>query len=87
MKMNNVAILNHTLKILEKGYYITKSEKRVNLKMNRQQMKECIVYFPDEIHKLGENPKASHVYISGDLLDLELLEMMPALCLICSIVR
>ena len=57
MKMNNVAILNHTLKILEKGYYITKSEKRVNLKMNRQQMKECIVYFPDEIHKLGKIPR------------------------------
>lgn len=67
MKINNVAILNHTLEILEKGFYFTESGKKVSLQLTPQQMKECTVYFPEKIHKLGKDPKASHVYFLGDV--------------------
>ena len=67
MKMNNVAILNHTLETLERGFYFTKSGKRVSLQLTPKQMKECTVYFPEKIHKLGKNSKASHVYVLGDV--------------------
>ncbi len=54
MHSTNIAILNDTLKILAKGYYVTDAGKKVELKLFKQQMMKCQVYLPDQIHEMGK---------------------------------
>lgn len=63
----NIRMLNDTLRILEKGYYLTESGKRVDLKLTKQQMEECNVYLPKEIERLGKEKKEPRIPVSEDL--------------------
>lgn len=70
MRSNNIAILNDTIRILEKGYYVTESGSRVNLKLSKQQMLDCTVYLPEQISKMGKdkdekNKDTPHIYANG----------------------
>ncbi len=58
-------MLNDTIEILEKGYYITDAGKRVNLKLSKQQMMACTVYMPEQLHEMGKNQNVSHAHIIG----------------------
>ncbi|MDO4649694.1 MAG: TIGR02452 family protein, partial [Eubacteriales bacterium] len=65
MRENNIAILNDTLGIFEKGYYVTDSGKRVDLKLTKQQMQECTVYLPEAVEKICNSKDISHVHVIG----------------------
>lgn len=65
MRENNIAILNDTLGILEKGYYVTDFGKRVELKLTKQQMLECTVYLPEAVDKICNSKDFSHVHVMG----------------------
>ncbi len=65
MRINNIAILNDTLDICEKGYYITESGKKVELKLSKSQMRKCTVYLPDQVQEICSSKDASHVLVIG----------------------
>ena len=54
MRINkkNVAILEETLDIFEKGSY-EKGGKTVTLKLDKRQTEEAVVFLPDEVHQLS----------------------------------
>lgn len=62
--MNNIEILTDTLNILNQGYYV-KDGKRINLKLNKDEMKEVKVFLPDEVHVLKDYKLPEHVYVMG----------------------
>ncbi len=64
MREENVAILNDTLAIFEKESYITKSGKRVQLKLTKEQMRECNVYLPKAIEQIGNGKDIPHAHVS-----------------------
>lgn len=43
MRERNIEIFNETEEIIEKGYYILPGQRRVNLKLNKEQLKETVV--------------------------------------------
>ena len=59
--MNNIEILNETLRAIEEGGYLlrssgTDSEEKVRLKLSKKQMSEAIVLTEEEVHGLIDDP-------------------------------
>ena len=46
--MDNIAVLNDTLNIAQKGYY-RKGIKKVSLSYSREELQDAIVYLPDDV--------------------------------------
>lgn len=59
MRIDNVATLNDTLNILQQGFYITK-EKRIPLKLSPAEMREIMVFLPEDIKKMGTDADVDH---------------------------
>ncbi len=62
--MNNIDILNDTLTIMNQGYYI-KNEKRIDLKLSFDEMKNIKVFLPDKVHALKNYKLSEHVHVIG----------------------
>ncbi|MGN1165021.1 MAG: TIGR02452 family protein [Lachnospiraceae bacterium] len=52
MGNDNIAMLQETLEIMKKGYYVINGQKII-LKMSEKQRKEAHVLLPDDIHKIN----------------------------------
>lgn len=64
MRTDNINILQDTLKILERGYYIFHGEKKT-LKLTKQQMEHSIVYLPNDIERIAQSKDVEHTYVMG----------------------
>jgi len=53
--MDNIAVLNDTLNIAQKGYY-RKGIKKVCLSYSREELQDAIVYLPDDVERIRNNP-------------------------------
>ena len=62
--MDNIDILNDTLTIMNQGYYI-KDEKRIDLKLSFDEMKNVKVFLPDEVHALKDYKLSERVHVIG----------------------
>lgn len=62
--MNNIDILNDTLNIIKRGYYI-KGEQTVKLKLKISEMKNALVFLPQEVHELKNYKLPEHVHAIG----------------------
>ena len=60
MNPHNIAILEDTLDILEKGFY-TLGEKKVALKLSREEMEEATVYLPEDVKAICGAKDFPHV--------------------------
>ena len=54
MRQDNLNMLQDTLDILDKGYYIFEN-KRIHLKLTREQMEEAEVFLPQDIQTISES--------------------------------
>ncbi len=54
MRQDNLNMLQDTLDILKQGYYIFEN-KRIHLKLNREQMEEAEVFLPQDIQAISES--------------------------------
>ena len=54
VRPENIAMLQDTLDILEQGYYLL-GEKKVELKLSKEEMREIDVYLPGEIQVISES--------------------------------
>lgn len=59
MRENNVAILQDTLNTCERGYYLYNSS-RVDLKLDKKQMTDAVVYDPDQLNELRKEKHFDH---------------------------
>ena len=64
MKQDYISMLQDTLAILERGYYV-KDGRRIDLKLNRTLMEEARVFLPAEVKRAGENKNFRHVHVLG----------------------
>ena len=56
-KMDNIGLLNDTLEIARKGYYRKGIRKRkVALSYSPDELQDAIVYLPDEVERIRNNP-------------------------------
>ena len=53
--MDNIGLLNDTLKIVEKGYY-RKGIKKVSLSYSSKELRDAIVYLPKDVEVIRNNP-------------------------------
>lgn len=53
--MDNIAALNDTLNIARKGYY-RKGIKKVKLSYSYEELQDAIVYLPDDVERIRNNP-------------------------------
>ena len=60
MRSDNIAMLEDTLDILDKGYYMI-GERRVWLTLSREQMEAADVYFPDDIKSMSLGKELQYV--------------------------
>ena len=60
MRSDNIAMLEDTLDILDKGYYMI-GERRVWLTLSREQMEAADVYFPEDIKSMSLEKDLQHV--------------------------
>ena len=58
-KDSEIQCLQDTLQILEKGYY-EKNGRRVELKLSKKEMEECIVLLPEDVIKHSNDPGISN---------------------------
>lgn len=59
MRMDNIAMLQETLRIMEQGSY-EKNDRTVRLKLSRQQMEEAKVLLPQEVDEIKKLPSFAH---------------------------
>lgn len=59
--MNNIAILEDTLNIISRGWYM-KDGKKINLKLSPRDMTEAKVFLPSDVHALGRRKTTRHYY-------------------------
>ncbi len=64
MNLQNVQVLNDTLRIMKEGSYI-KNGKKINLKLSHKQMKEAYVFLPDDINNICGRNDFEHVQVLG----------------------
>ena len=64
MRHDNISMLEDTLAILERGYYV-KGGRKVVLKLTREQMEEARVFLPNDVKKAGKNKDFQHVHVIG----------------------
>lgn len=64
MRQNNINILQHTLAILDQGYYYV-NDKKVNLKLSPAQMEKVFVALPCDIEEISQRTDFSHTYVMG----------------------
>ncbi len=64
MRTDNIAVLQDTLKILDQGYYKT-ADKKIKLKLTRQQMEEARVFLPREVKAVSEAKDFEHYHVLG----------------------
>ncbi len=64
MKGDNASVLNDTLKICKKGYYKLNGKKQ-KLKLTQTEMKNVMVFLPDEIAALADFKDFQHVHVMG----------------------
>lgn len=63
MYLDNLEMLQDTLRILKQGYY-TADDKRVNLKLSPKQMEEIQVFLPADIERICADKAYKHVYVA-----------------------
>ncbi len=63
--MNNIEILTDTLHIIDQGYYV-KEDKRILLKLTKDEMKAAKVFLPDEVRALKDHKLPEHIYVIGE---------------------
>lgn len=63
MYLDNLEMLQDTLRILKQGYY-TAHGKRVNLKLSPKQMEEIQVFLPADIERICADKAYKHVYVT-----------------------
>ena len=64
MRTDNIAVLQDTLRILDQGYYKT-ADKKIKLKLTRQQMEEARVFLPREVKAVSESKDFEHYHVLG----------------------
>ena len=64
MRQDSISMLHDTLNILDKGYYQA-GDKKIPLKLNRQQMETAKVYLPRDIQAICEYKDFEHVHVPG----------------------
>lgn len=64
MRVDNIEMLNDTLKILEAGFY-KKSKKKINLKLSKEEMHESIVLLPEDVKNICDNPTIEKIFVMG----------------------
>ena len=63
MRQENLTMLHDTLSILENGSYKI-GDRTVSLKLNHEQMKEAIVYLPDDVKRISQSSGLPHIHAS-----------------------
>ncbi len=64
MREDNIAVLQDTLNILNKGYYVINNKKK-KLKLTRKQMEEARVFLPEDIKAVSESKDFQHFFLMG----------------------
>lgn len=64
MRQDNIAMLQDTLSILDKGYYLVGNKKK-KLKLSRVEMETADVYLPEDIQVISEFKDLKHVHVLG----------------------
>ena len=64
MRADNINMLDDTLNILQQGFYIY--EGRITpLKLSQAEMRETLVYLPEDVQKIGRKKDFQHVHVIG----------------------
>ena len=64
VRQENIAMLQDTLDILKRGYYLLDG-KKVELKLSKEEMREIHVYLPGEMQAISESGNFSHGIMPG----------------------
>lgn len=64
IRQDNIAMLQDTMRILDQGYY-TIGNKRIKLKLSREQMEAANVYLPGDIRTISRFKDFPHVHVIG----------------------
>ena len=62
--MNNIAILEDTLNIISRGWYM-KDGRKINLKLSPRETTEAKVFLPSDVHALERRKTTRHYYSLG----------------------
>ena len=61
MRQDNISILQDTLEVLDRGYYIFEG-KRMDLKLSREQMEAARVFLPKDVQAISETTDLPYVH-------------------------
>ena len=64
MRKDNIVMLEGTLEILDKGYYI-KNNRKIELKLSKAQMCQNDVLLPQRVNEICDNPTIEKIFVMG----------------------
>lgn len=65
MRSANINMLNDTLNIFGKGFYITREGRKVKLKLSKDELLESKVFLPEVVKYICENPTIDKIHVLG----------------------